>query len=41
MPELTYVAEMAEWFGTMSNVKLDGFRSQFEASCMSSRTEEL
>ena len=36
-----YVTEMAEWLDTMSSVKLGGFWSQFEASCVSSHTEEL
>ena len=35
-----YVAEMAKLLDTMSSVKLDGFRSQLEVSCMSSLTEE-
>ena len=32
---------MAEQFDTMSCVKLGGFRSQLEVSCVSSHTEEL
>ena len=32
---------LAEQKDTQSNVKSDGFRSQFEASCVSSHTEEL
>ena len=35
-----YVAEMAEWLDIKSSVKLDGFRSQLEASCVSNHTEE-
>ena len=30
-----------EWSETQSNVKLDGFRSRFRASCVSSHTEEF
>ena len=32
---------MTERLDTMSSVKLGGFRSQLEASCVSSHTEEL
>ena len=32
---------MSEWLDTKFHVKLDGFRFQFEASCVSSHTEEL
>ena len=32
---------MAEWLDTDSSVKLGGFRSQFETSCVSSATEKL
>ena len=35
------VGFLAEWFDTKSNVKLGKFRSQFQASYLSSRTEEL
>ena len=31
----------AEWYDTKSNVKLGGFRSQFQVSYMSGHTEEL
>ena len=31
----------AEWYETKSNVKLGGFRSQFQASYVSSHTEEV
>ena len=36
-----YIIEMAEQLDAKSSVKLGGFRSQLEASCMSSHTEEL
>ena len=36
-----YVIEMAEQLDTMSSVKLDWFRSQLKASCISSSTEEV
>ena len=32
---------LAEWYETKSNVKLGGFRSQLQASYVSSHTEEL
>ena len=32
---------LAERYDTKSNVKLCGFQSQLQASCMSSHTEEL
>ena len=32
---------LAEWYDTKSNVKLGGFRSQLQASYVSSLTEEL
>ena len=32
---------LAEWSDTKSDVKLGGFRSQLQASCVSSNTEEL
>ena len=35
------IVEMAEWLDTMSIVKLGGFQSQLEVSCISSYTEEL
>ena len=41
MPEQTYVVEMAERLDTMSSVNLVGFRSQINASCVSSHTEKL
>ena len=41
IPELTYVVKMAEGLDTMSSVKLGGFQSQLESSCMFSHTEEL
>ena len=34
-------ADVAEWYDTKSNVKLGWFRSQLQASYMSSHTEEL
>ena len=37
----TYVAEMAEWLDTISCIKLGGFRSHVEASCVSNHTEDL
>ena len=40
IPELTYVTEMAERLDTKSNVKLGGFQSQLEASCVSSHPGE-
>ena len=39
IPEIMYVAKMAEWLDTMSCVKLGGFRSQLEVSCMSSQSK--
>ena len=35
------VRQQVEWYDTKSNVKLGRFRSQFQASYMSSHTEEL
>ena len=35
-----YVPEMAEWLNIMPNLKLGGFWSQLEASCVSCYTEE-
>ena len=35
------VCHMAERLDTMSSVKLGGFRSQAELSCVSSHTDEL
>ena len=32
---------LSEWYDTKSSVKLEGFRSQIQASYMSSHTEEL
>ena len=32
---------LAERYDTISNVKLDGFRPQLEASCVSSQSEDL
>ena len=32
---------LAEWYDTKSNIKLGGFRSQFQASYVSNITEEL
>ena len=32
---------MAEQLNTMSSIKLGGFKSQLEVSCVSSHTEEL
>ena len=32
---------LAEWSDTKSNVKLGGFQSQLQASCVSSHSEEL
>ena len=33
--------KIPEWSETQSNVKLDGFRSRLQASCVSSHTEEF
>ena len=41
IPELTDVTEMAEQLDTKSSLKLSGLRSQLEASCVFSPTEEL
>ena len=41
IPEQMYVVKMAERLDTMSSMKSGGFRSQLEASCVSSHTEEL
>ena len=35
------IAEVAEWLNIKSSAKLGGFWSMFEASCVSSHTEEL
>ena len=35
------VCLFAEWYDTKSNVKLGGFRSQLQASYVSSHTEKL
>ena len=40
IPELTYVAEMAEELDTMSSVKIGGFRSKLEASRVCNPREE-
>ena len=36
--DISYAVEMAERLDTMSSVKLDGFRSQVEASCISEQS---
>ena len=41
LKSLMYVTEMAERLDTMSSVKLGGFRSQLEASYVSSHIEKL
>ena len=38
---MTYVTEMAERLDTMSSMKLGGFRSQLEVSCVYNHTEDL
>ena len=38
---MTYVIKMAEQINAISSIKLGGFQSQLEASCMSNQTEEL
>ena len=35
------VSLLAEWYDTKSNLKLGGFRSQFQVSYESSHTDEL
>ena len=41
IPELMYVAKMAEQLDTLSSINLGRFQSQLEMSCVSSHTEEL
>ena len=41
IPELTYDAEMGGQFDTKLSVKLGGFQTHLDASCVSCHSEEL